>query len=58
MIVFDLFQDALEEAEFCAREDKRTYGIRLADEKFEVYLINRRGKHNALEISGRRVGRN
>lgn len=57
MVVFDTFQDALEEAEFCARDEKLTYGIRLEGEQFEVYQIERRGPHNMLEVSGRRSGR-
>jgi hypothetical protein len=57
MMIFDEFKDALEEAEFCARDEKLTYGIRLEGEQFEVYQIERRGSHNMLEISGRRSGR-
>jgi hypothetical protein len=57
MIIFNDFKDALEEAEFCARDEKLTYGIRLEGEQFEVYQIERRGTDNILEISGRRSGR-
>jgi hypothetical protein len=57
MSYFTDFTAALEEAEFCAKEEKRTYGIRIEGEQFEVYLIERRGKHNPLEISGRMVKR-
>jgi len=56
-IVFDEFRDALEEAEFCARDEKLTYGIRLEGNQFEVYQIERRGPHNMLDVSGRRSGR-
>jgi len=54
---FTDFIGALEEAEFCAKEEKRTYGIRIEGEQFEVYLVERRGAHNPLEISGRMVER-
>jgi hypothetical protein len=57
MSYFTDFTAALEEAEFCAKEEKRTYGIRIEGEQFEVYLVERRGKHNPLEISGRMVKR-
>jgi len=57
MSYFTDFIGALEEAEFCAKKEKITYGIRIAGEQFEVYQIERRGPHNPLEISGRKVGR-
>ena len=57
MSYFTDFTGALEEAEFCATKEKVTYGIRVDGEQFEVYRVERRGKHNPLEISGRRTGR-
>lgn len=57
MSYFTDFIGALEEAEFCAKKEKITYGIRVDGELFEVYQIERRGAHNPLEISGRRAGR-
>ena len=57
MSYFTDFIGALEEAEFCAKKEKITYGIRVEGEQFEVYRVERRGKHNPLEISGRRTGR-
>ena len=55
MSYFTDFVDALEEAEFCAKEEKLTYGIRVDGEMFEVYQVERRGAHNPLEISGRKT---
>ena len=57
MSYFTDFVGALEEAEFCAKEEKLTYGIRMEGEQFEVYQVERRGEHNPLEISGRKTRR-
>jgi hypothetical protein len=57
MSYFTNFKGALEEAEFCAKEEKLTYGIRVEGEQFEVYQVERRGAHNPLEISGRTTGK-
>jgi len=57
MSYFTDFKGALEEAEFCAKEEKLTYGIRVEGEQFEVYQVERRGAHNPLEISGRTTGK-
>lgn len=57
MSYFTEFISALEEAEFCAKEEKLTYGIRIEGEQFEVYQVERRGTHNPLEISGRKTRR-
>ena len=57
MSFFTDFASALEEAEFCAKEEKLTYGIRIEGEQFEVYQVERRGTHNPLEISGSMVKR-
>ena len=57
MSYFTDFAGALEEAEFCAKEEKLTYGIRIEGVQFEVYQVERRGAHNPLEISGRKTRR-
>lgn len=57
MILFDDFTHALEEVEYCAKQDKHVYGIRMVSDQYEVYRIYRRGTHNPLEMSGRRSGR-
>ena len=57
MTLFDSFVDALEEAEFLATEEKKVYAIDVVGEQYEVRLAERRGKHNKLEMSGRRSGR-
>ena len=56
-MIFDKFQDALEEAEFLASSEKKVYAIDVVGEQYRVRLAGRRGKHNKLEISGRRSGR-
>lgn len=56
-MIFDKFQDALEEAEFLATGEKKVYAIDVVGEQYRVRLAGRRGKHNKLEISGRRSGR-
>ena len=56
-MMFDKFQDALEEAEFCASQEKKVYAIDVVGEKYRVRLAGRRGTHNKLEMSGRRSGR-
>lgn len=56
-MIFDTFQDALEEAEFLATGEKKVYAIDVVGEQYRVRLAGRRGKHNKLEISGRRSGR-
>ena len=44
MILFDKFEDALEEAQFCASTEKRKYIVRQKYSRFQVYPKYRKGK--------------
>ena len=50
MIVFDKLEDALEEASFCAEDEKRKYIVRQKHGKFYVFPKYRKGVHRYQHI--------
>lgn len=52
MIIFDNLEDALEEAEWCAKDERRKYIVRPKYNSFEVFPKRRKGKvkSNYIEV--------